>query len=146
MIRTRNFLASAGFAIIVFAGGCTVGPNYKRPTATVPTKWDVAEPWRESAPRDATPKGQWWAVFHDDDLNALESQALSGNQTLKVSIAHLEQARASAAVQIATLFPTFATAPSAERQRLSGNRPSNVSVAVTRPVTQNTFTLPFTVS
>jgi NodT family efflux transporter outer membrane factor (OMF) lipoprotein len=146
MIRARNFLAMAGLATIVFAGGCTVGPNYKRPTATVPAKWDVAEPWRESAPQDATPKGQWWAVFHDDDLNVLENQALGGNQTLKVSIAHLEQARASAAVQVATLFPTFATAPSAERQRLSGNRPSNVSVPVAKAVTQNSFTIPFTVN
>jgi NodT family efflux transporter outer membrane factor (OMF) lipoprotein len=130
----------------IFIAGCSVGPNYKRPPAPAATKWDVAEPWRESAPKDAVPKGQWWTVFHDDDLNALETQALSANQTLKVSIARLEQARATAAIQIATLFPTLSTSPSAERQRLSGSRPTNGVPITLRPVTQNTFVLPFTVS
>jgi outer membrane protein, multidrug efflux system len=126
--------------------GCTVGPNYKRPAAAVPAKWDAPEPWRESAPKDSTPKGEWWFVFHDDDLNALEKEALAENQTIKISIAHLEQARATAAIQIATLFPTLSTAPSVERQRLSGNRPANSNIAVTSPITQNAYILPFTVS
>jgi NodT family efflux transporter outer membrane factor (OMF) lipoprotein len=126
--------------------GCTVGPNYNRPAATVPTKWDVADPWRESAPKDSVAKGEWWGVFQDDDLNALEKEALAENQTLKISIAHLEQARATAAVQVATLFPTLSSSASVERQRLSGNRPPNSSVPVTGTVQQNTFQIPFTVS
>jgi outer membrane protein, multidrug efflux system len=135
--------------IVLCAGlfsGCTVGPNYKRPSATVPTTWDVAEPWRESAPKDSLPKGQWWGVFQDDDLNGLEKQALAENQTLKVSIAHLEQARATAAIQVATLFPTLSSGPSIERERLSGNRPPNSSFPVTGPITQNIYGLPFTVN
>ena len=71
-------------AAVILAAGCTVGPNYKRPSAPAATKWDVAEPWRESAPKDSIPKGPWWTVFRDDDLSALETQALSANQTLKV--------------------------------------------------------------
>jgi len=130
----------------VALGGCTVGPNYKRPTAAVPAKWDVAEPWRESAPKDGVSKGEWWSVFHDGELNALEKNALAENQTIKISIAHLVQARATAAIQIATLFPTLNTAPSVERQRLSGNRPPNSTLPVTSAVTQNSYTLPFTVS
>src|ERR1700730_12525087 len=85
----------------VFAGGCTVGPNYKRPAAVAPAKWDVAEPWRESAPKDAFPKGDWWSVFHDHDLNALEKQALLENQTIKVSLEHLEQAGETAPIHMA---------------------------------------------
>jgi multidrug efflux system outer membrane protein len=134
------------FAAALFVGGCTVGPNYKRPPAPSATKWDLAEPWRESAPKDAIPKGQWWSVFHDDDLNALETQALAANQTLKVSIARLEQARATASIQISTLFPTLSTSPSLTRQRLSGNRPTNGVPITLSPVTQNAVVLPFTVS
>jgi len=138
------------FALAVVVGslgvGCTVGPNYHRPDAPAATKWDVAEPWREAAPRDALPKGQWWMVFHNDELNDLEGQALDANQSIKVSLARLEQARAQAALQVSTLFPTLGVAPSAERQRLSGNRPANSSLTVLGPVSQNTFTLPFTVS
>jgi len=146
MTRSRIFPAVAGLIAIAFAGACTVGPNYKRPAAVVPAKWDVSEPWRESAPQDATPKGQWWGVFHDDELNALEAQSLEANQTIKISVARLRQARASAAVQVATLFPTLATGPSAERQRLSGNRPANSGFPVKAPISQGSYTLPFTVN
>jgi len=72
---------------------------------------DVSEPWRESAPKDGVAKGEWWSAFHDDELNGLEKQALDASQTIKVSADRLEQARAFAAVQIATQFPTLATAP-----------------------------------
>ena len=85
-------------------------------------------------------------VFNDDELNSLEAQALAANQTIKVSLARLEQARASAAVQVASLFPTASTAPSVERQRLSGNRPTNGVPIAFRPATQNTYVLPFTVN
>ena len=145
MKRIRQFLAVAGFGVCALAGGCTVGPNYKRVTAPVPAKWDVSEPWRESAPKDGFAKGEWWSAFHDDELNGLEKQALDANQTIKISTARLEQARASAAVQIATQFPTLATAPSAQRQRLSGNRPANSNFPVASPVSQSNFVLPFTV-
>ncbi len=137
--------ALLGLAVCVLAAsGCSVGPKYVRPAAATPANWEVAEPWREGVPRDAVPKGEWWGVFHDEDLNTLEKQALDANQTIQVSVARLAQARASAAVQIATQFPTLAMAPLAERQRISGNRPPNSNFAVTRPVTQNNFTLPFT--
>jgi outer membrane protein, multidrug efflux system len=141
-------VARAGLLLsaAIFAAGCAVGPNYKRPSAPSTTDWDVAEPWRESAPKDSIPKGEWWTVFRDDDLNALEMEALSANQTLKVSLARLEQARAAAAIQVATLFPTLSASASAERQRISGNRPTSGVVFRLRPVTQNIYSVPFTVS
>lgn len=145
--RVRAAIASL-FVLIAASGlaGCSVGPNYKRPSAPVATKWDVEEPWRESAPKDSIPKGEWWGVYHDDDLNALEAQVLAANQTLKVSIARLEQARATAAIQVATLFPALSVAPLAERQRSSGNRPVIGAQLALHPITQNNFSLPFTVN
>ena len=122
MTRAKQFPALFGLAACVVAGGCTVGPKYQRATAPVPAKWDVPEPWREGAPKDSVPKGEWWSVFRDEDLSALEKQALDANQTIKIAAARLEQARASAAIQIATQFPALTTAPSVQRQRLSGQR------------------------
>jgi len=151
MPRQARF--SSHFVIVVAAitaaacgNGCTVGPKYQRAAAPVPAKWDVAEPWRESAPKDAAPKGEWWSVLHDDNLNALERDALTANETIKLAAAHLEQARAAAAIQIAYLYPSLATAPSAQRQRISGNRPANSNFPVSRPVSQDNFYLPFIVS
>src|ERR1700731_335594 len=97
-------LAIASFSLAAWLVGCTVGPNYHRPTAPVPATWDVQDPWRESAPKDLIPKGEWWAVFHDEELSSLEKQVLDANQTIKISTARLEQARALAAIQISTLF------------------------------------------
>lgn len=144
-LKQKSLGASALLAIL-FAAGCTVGPNYHRPSATVPAKWDIAEPFREAAPKDGISKGQWWSVFDDEELDALEKQALDANQTLKVSVARLAQSRAQAALQVSTIFPTLGTSPSAERQRLSGNRPTSSQFPPSGPVSQNNFVLPFTVS
>ncbi|MGB8458280.1 MAG: efflux transporter outer membrane subunit [Candidatus Acidiferrum sp.] len=130
--------------IVSLLAGCTVGPKYERATAPTAAKWDVAPPWRQSSPKDAIPKGEWWSVFHDDELNSLEQEAVAANQTLQAAIGNYHQARAAAAIQVATNFPTFGVSPSAERQRISGNRPTNGAVVSLKPVTQNTFTLPFT--
>jgi multidrug efflux system outer membrane protein len=133
-------------ATVSFCAGCTVGPNYKRPTAPVPAQWQVIQPWREADPKDAVPKTAWWTLFHDNDLNVLETELLAANQTLKVALANFDQAHASAAVQNATLFPTMATNPSVERQRFSGTRSTSSTTPLSGPVTQSSYILPFSVS
>ena len=143
MTRARQFRTRIGLCVCVLIGGCTVGPKYQRATAPVPAKWDISEPWREGAPKDGVAKGAWWSVFRDDELTALEKQALDANQTIKIAAARLEQARASAAVQIATQFPTLAASPNAQRQRLSGIRPANSNFPVRSPVSQTNISLPF---
>src|SRR5690349_15178882 len=144
MRSLKNIAVLSSIAVFVIADGCTVGHKYQRASAHVPAKWYVPEPWREGAPKDGVPKGEWWSAFHDEELNALEKQTLDANQTIKIAAARLEQARASAAVQIATQFPTLAVAPQAERQRLSANRPAGGPFPVTSAITQNSYTLPFT--
>jgi NodT family efflux transporter outer membrane factor (OMF) lipoprotein len=141
--KARNL---AALFLVGWIAGCTVGPNYKKPAAPVPAKWDVQEPFREAAPKDAVPKTSWWTAFHDDELNGLETELLAANQTLKVAVAHYQQARASAAVQNATLFPTLGVAPTASRQRYSGDRATGSSFVLPGPVTQSSWTIPFTVS
>jgi multidrug efflux system outer membrane protein len=139
-------LFPAAIGVFLSLAGCTVGPNYQRPSAPVPAKWDVAEPWRESTPNDAVPKGEWWSVFHDDDLNSLEKEALAANQTLQAAIANYNQARASAAIQVATIFPTLGVNPTAYRERFPTDRPPQGAVVLFQTVTQNAYTLPFTVN
>jgi len=145
MLRKNSFVFSLFAAgLVSFLTGCTVGPKYERATAPTTAKWDVSPPWRQSAPKDAVPKGEWWSVFQDDELNSLEKDALAANQTLQAAAGNYHQARAAAAIQVATNFPTFGVAPSVERQRLSGNRPAIGATTALRPITQNSFTLPFT--
>lgn len=126
--------------------GCTVGPRYKRPTAQVPDTWKGEGPWQAAAPKDAIPKGAWWGIFHDPQLDRLEQDVIQANQSLSAAQDRLAQARAQAQIASSAYFPVVSTDPSGQRQRLSGNRPLSGSTVPLTPVTQNDFVVPFSVS
>ena len=65
----NRLTATVAVIAIAMLAGCTVGPKYQRPVAQVPAVWSGEGPWREAAPKDAVPKGAWWEVFHDEQLN-----------------------------------------------------------------------------
>ncbi|MGA6980332.1 MAG: TolC family protein, partial [Candidatus Sulfotelmatobacter sp.] len=146
----------AMLALLGLAAGCTVGPRYSRPSAPVPAPdaWKSQPPWQPAEPKDQIPKGEWWKVFNDPQLNDYEEQLLKANQSLIASRDSLEQARSLARVATSGLFPQLSTDPSAVRERGSGNRPLNgatpVAVGgvaqVVPPYTQNVFTIPFNIN
>jgi outer membrane protein, multidrug efflux system len=121
--------------------GCAVGPKYQRPPVQAPAAWKTEGPWREAAPKDTFPKGAWWEIFHDEELNHFEEQLLAANQSLAAARDRLDQARSLARVASAALFPTLATDPSAARTRYSGNRPG-ASIPTTT-LTQGVYEIPF---
>ena len=106
-----------GVAACGLLAGCVVGPNYKRPPAPAPEAYKTVAPWREAAPKDSIPKGAWWEIYQDAELNAYEQQLLNANQSLIAAKDRLNQARALARVASAGYFPTFSTDPSASRLR-----------------------------
>jgi NodT family efflux transporter outer membrane factor (OMF) lipoprotein len=131
---------------LVCSLGCTVGPGYKRPAAQVPDAWKGEGPWQTAAPKDAIPKGAWWQIFHDAELDRLEQDLLQANQSLDAARDRLSQARSQARIASSAYFPVVSTDPSGQRQRLSGNRPLSGSAVPLTPVTQYDFTVPFSVS
>lgn len=136
----RLAIATAALAGLMLAG-CTVGPKYQRPVAQAPQAWSSEGPWRAAAPQDALPKGAWWGVFHDEQLNQYEQQLLAANQSLAAAQNRLNQARSLARVASAGLFPTMSADPSASGARYSGNRPG--SPAPETPLTQSIYQIPF---
>ena len=137
-----NAARLAAVVLAVCAVGCTVGPGYRRPTAQVPDAWKGEGPWQTAAPKDAIPKGAWWQIFHDAELDRLEHELLPANQSLAAAQDRLSQARSQARIASAGYFPTLSTDPSAQRQELSSNR----AFAGGPPFTQSNFTVPFSVS
>ena len=133
-------------ALLALTLGCTVGPEYKRPTAPVPDTWKGQGPWEAAAPKDAIPRGAWWEVFHDAQLDQLEQQVLQANQSLTAARDRLSEARAQAQIVSSAFFPSVNADPSLQRARLSGNRPLSGATIPLTPVTQNTFAVPFSVS
>ena len=135
----RSLLA-ATFAAALLTG-CSVGPKYNPPqVATAPT-WKTEGPWRQAAPKDALPKGAWWEVFQDAQLNDYEQQLLKANPSLVAAKDRLDQARALARVATAGYFPQVSADPGALRERLAANRPS--AAAPFHSLSQNVFTIPF---
>ena len=135
----------AACALALLSAGCSVGPNYHRVDTPAPAAWKAEEPWRPGDPRDQLPKGEWWKIFGDSDLDALESAALGANPTLQGAVARLDQAHALAKLSLSGLYPQASVGFSASRGRESGNRPF-VTGPGAGPITANNFQLPFSVS
>ena len=143
---SRRFSCGALAGLAILLAAChPVGPNYHTPPAPQPAAWHTEGPWRPGDPKDQIPKGAWWEIFHDADLNRLEASVLASNQDLVSTGARLQQARALASVAISNFYPQAGVSPSFQRYRLSANRPS-LGGAITGPITQNAWNLPFVLS
>ncbi len=103
----KKFAFSAAALACLALAGCTVGPNYQRPSAPAPAPdaYKTEAPWRTAAPKDSLPKGAWWEVFNDPDLNAYEQQLLAANQSMLAAKDRLDEARSLARVTSAAILP-----------------------------------------
>jgi NodT family efflux transporter outer membrane factor (OMF) lipoprotein len=125
--------------LVLMITACSIGPQYQRPEVRVPAAYKESPPisfkaadgWKAAQPSDDLSRGQWWEVFQDPELNALEEQVDISNQTLAVAEAQLRGARAAIGVARAALFPTVTGTASVIGARQSLNRPgaSNPSSA-----------------
>jgi NodT family efflux transporter outer membrane factor (OMF) lipoprotein len=122
---------AASLATILLAG-CMVGPDYQRPPVPMTPAYKEDAGWKIAAPKDQLPRGKWWEIFGDPQLNALEQQVNEANQNLKVAEARFRQARALTNFFRASLFPTISAGISANSLRNSRNSPGGGNGASTR--------------
>jgi NodT family efflux transporter outer membrane factor (OMF) lipoprotein len=109
--------ACAGLAIAALLAGCTVGPNYHRPSAPMSSTFKEAAGWTPSHPTDAIDKGAWWSMFNDPVLDGLEKRIAISNQTVKQFEAAYRQAHEIVAEARASYFPTVGATAGAERAK-----------------------------
>jgi len=129
--------------MLVFSG-CTVGPKYHPPVVQAPPAYKELGDWKPAQPNDQNLGGNWWTIFQDPQLDALEQQINVGNQNLKAAEAQFRQARAALRYNRADYYPTVTAGASASRQRISGRRPPATSIF--DGITYNDFVMPFSVS
>ena len=154
--ETKNALLGSSAAVtgiitiaLLFAVGSakanwsTVGPDYKQPTNAVPANYKAVDfgSWKAGQPLDHVPKGNWWEIFGDTNLNALETQAVQANQQLKAAVARVDEARATARIARSQLMPNLNLDPSFSRECYSPN--ANPSFG---NITANTFRTPLDLS
>lgn len=123
--RSSFFFLGLLLAIIglMMAGliGCTVGPNYKRPTVDVPVTYrgadspatgatsEPAKPQQPSTQSTSQSFGdeKWWEVFQDHELQGLIRTALKNNYDLRIAATRVLQAKAQLGVTRADQFPSL---------------------------------------
>jgi len=115
-----------GLAAASLLSGCTVGPNYVRPTAPVATHFKEAEGWTPADPQESIDKGAWWSMFHDPVLDGLERRIAVSNQTLKEYEAIYRQAHQIVAEARSQYFPTVTGSLGAQRSKSGAGGASTV--------------------
>src|ERR1039458_1488147 len=78
--------------------GCMVGPKYQKPPAIAqappaaykesPTATDAGT-WKVAQPQDAVFHGNWWEIYSDPELNALEDKLNIDRKSTRLNSSHL---------------------------------------------------------
>lgn len=109
-LHARRLIALALAASL--ATGCTVGPDYTRPTIDTPATFTYS-------PKDtaSTVNTTWWKQFDDPVLDGLITEALANNQNVKVAAGNVEQAAGVLTQTRSSFFPQLGYNGSAGRAR-----------------------------
>src|SRR5882762_6692531 len=106
-------------ALVVLAG-CTVGPNYHRPSIQTPDVFRASAPAAASDPASLADL-KWWEVFKDERLQELERTALAQNYDLRDAAARVEAARANLGITRSNQFPNLDAGAEISTNRISRN-------------------------
>jgi NodT family efflux transporter outer membrane factor (OMF) lipoprotein len=166
-ITGRNALTAAALACMAVLQGCTVGPRYVAPSNQAPIAFKEQTSsdgtvWTPAMPQDAVLRGNWWELYREAELNALEEKLNVSNQNVAQSFQNFMAARAQVRQARAAYFPTVSVGPAYTRGRTSSNASGQVvssttstgssgtgttsTTATAVDLNSNSFNLPFDVS
>jgi NodT family efflux transporter outer membrane factor (OMF) lipoprotein len=123
--RVVRWILQAGSLSLLSA--CAVGPNYHRPAFETTASYKESKDWQPSEPADALSRGPWWAIFHDDELSALEAKIALNNQNVLAAAAAVDQARALVDQARAGFWPSIGAAVGAQKGA-TGPEPAHTTV------------------
>ena len=103
------------------AGGCVVGPDYRRSASHAPAAW--SSPVANGLTNGAAASASWWTSFNDPELDSLIGRAVRSNPDLLVAEARLRQSRALREMSAANFWPTLDASASVARAKQSMNQP-----------------------
>jgi len=103
-MRGRRWLIAI---VLVLLTGCTVGPNYKRPTITAPEAYRGLAPSAVPQTTESIADEKWWTVFEDKQLQTLIRKAIAQNYDARIAAARVLQAQAALGITRADQFPAI---------------------------------------
>ena len=114
--------ALAAMALLVIPSGCTVGPDYRTPSATalaLPSRFSIETP-PGSAPPGTAELASWWTALEDPVLDGLVKDALAASPDIVAAGGRLRAARGATRGARAGLLPSLDASASAGRSALIG--------------------------
>jgi NodT family efflux transporter outer membrane factor (OMF) lipoprotein len=99
-----------GILVALGLGACTVGPNYQSPKSKLEPKFGEVASASTTQPSQPTARPvqitEWWATFHDPELDALIDRAVKTNPSLVQAESRIVEARAERVIAGAGELPT----------------------------------------
>jgi outer membrane protein, multidrug efflux system len=107
--------------VALFGCGCTVGPNYRKPTASVPPTYRGLAPDASAANSSALSLGdqKWAEVFQDEQLRGLIQVAIQQNYDVRIAATRILAAQAQLGITRSNQYPNVAGGASLVDQRNS---------------------------
>ena len=125
--------------LVLLLTGCAVGPDYHKPDVATPAAYKEAGDWKTAEPKDDAPRGNWWEIYGDAELNGLVSQVEISNQNVAAAAAQYRQALALLGVAQAGYYPTVSAGVTASRGRGTSTATTGTSTAVPGAPVMNTI-------
>ncbi|MBP6534812.1 MAG: efflux transporter outer membrane subunit [Arenimonas sp.] len=94
--------------------GCTLGPDYARPTIDTPAAWRIEEPVTNDLA-----SSEWWRQFNDPVLNTLVDDSLRGNLDVRIAAARVDQFLGALNATRSQLYPQIGYGADASRAQAS---------------------------
>ena len=110
-------------AVLVALASCALGPDFHRPSAGTPQSWLTDSTAGERAVRSlpaAEPiDPDWWTLFGDKELTALESRVAAENLDVQTATIRLAESREQRGIAAASLFPNLEATASYAASKVS---------------------------
>ncbi len=145
--RMCNPLLLIVLGLIIPATACLVGPNYRRPSAPVPSLYkelpppnpQAANQWKEAQPSDQAIRGKWWELYNDAQLSTLAEQINISNQNILAAEAQFRAARDAMRIARSNLFPVVGAGLSVTNSRTpAGTAATSTSASTAGSVASRT--------
>ncbi len=125
---------AAALALLALVSGCNIGPKYHAPvppTSTAPSykestiNFQDQDGWKVANPQETAIRGNWWEIFNEPELNALEEQLNTNNYNIQIAYQNYMAARAVISEARSQYWPTVTFNPAWSRSRSSSNTGNN---------------------
>ena len=109
-------------AALLCTGGCTVGPDYKRPAVSTPTDFRAPQASTNELPVEVSfGDVAWWGTFNDPQLQTLIREALTNSYDIRRAASRVLQAEAILRITRSQYFPSINAGADLVTSRASEN-------------------------